>query len=172
MCILYTCIAGAAHPARPTIAMELLGYQQRRGLSNGAEHLSTAGARTRGGSTGTAAGCGDRVHRPAFSSVSARLGGARVQHHVTIGASKPFGTRARVSVGGSTLARPSVQARFVGAAVVQVWNTKRNSFKQRQWTAYNIRIILCCTCNRRARVFSVSLACAATFTRTSAAAAR
>lgn len=120
MCILYTCIAGAAHPARPAVAMELLGYQQRSGLSHGAEHLSTAGARTRAGSTGTATGCGDCIHCPAFSAVSARLGGARVQHHITICASEPFGARARVSVRGRTLARPSVQARFVGAAIVQV----------------------------------------------------
>jgi len=131
-----TCIACAAHPAGPTIAMELLGHQQRRGLSYGAEHRSTAAGRTGTRRTGTN-GCGDCVYGPAFSAVGARLGGARIQHHVTIGASKPFGTRARVPVRSRALARPSVQARFVCAAIVQVCNTtKRNAFKRRQWTAY------------------------------------
>jgi len=115
MCILYTCVAGAAHPAGPTIAVELLGHQQRRGLNGGAEHRCTAGGRT---GTGTADGRG--VHGPAFAAIGARIGGARVQHHVAVGASEPFGARARVAVRGRALARPSVQARFVGAAVVQV----------------------------------------------------
>jgi len=104
--------------------MELFGHQQRRGLSNGAEHQSTAGGRTGARYTGTADGRGDCVHSPAFSAVGARLGGARIEHHVTVGAAKPFGTRARVSVRGRTFARPSVQARFVGAAIVQVCNTQ------------------------------------------------
>lgn len=73
-----------------------------------------------GPGAGTAAGDGRGVHGATFAAVCARLGGARVEHYVAVGAAEPFGARARVPVRGRALTRAAVQTRFVGAAVVQV----------------------------------------------------
>jgi len=109
-----TRVASAASPAGSTIAVKLFGHQQRW-LSGGSENRCTADGRT-----GTVCTVADCVRGPALTAVGARLGGARVQHHVAVGATEAFGTRARIPVRGGALARSSIQARFVGAAVVQV----------------------------------------------------
>lgn len=140
MCVcvyLHTWIASAACPARATIAMELLGHQERWRLDG--ESLRTI----RGGSSTSAVDTTtDGVHGSAFSAVETRLGRARIQYHVTVSAAKPFGARARVLIRSRTLARPSVQAWFVGAAVVQICRRKKNEItisplRERQRNGWN-----------------------------------
>lgn len=99
-----TGIARAAGPAGPAVAVELFGHQER--LRD--DRSVGAGARAVG------------VHGPAFPAVGARLGGARIQHHVAVGAAKSLGARTRVPVRRRALARPSVKARFVCSAVVKI----------------------------------------------------
>lgn len=52
--------------------------------------------------------------------VEARGGGARVVHHLAVGAGESLRTRAHVLVGGRVLTRAAVQTRAVRAAVVEI----------------------------------------------------
>lgn len=56
----------------------------------------------------------------AGGAVQAGLRGAGVVHHFAVDAGKPLWTRTPVRVGSGVLARATVQARFVRAAVVKV----------------------------------------------------
>lgn len=98
--------------------MELFGHLKRRRLLDG---------RSLQGHRCSAVKRRDGVHGAAFPAVGARLGGARIQHHVAIGAAESLGARARVSVRSSALARPTVQARFVRSAVVEIWKSEKRS---------------------------------------------
>lgn len=105
--------------------MELLGYQKRWWLDSGSLCWRTTGGISGTSAVDTTAGQVDGIHGPTCSAIETRFSRTRVQHHVTVSTTKPFGARARVLVRSRALARPSVQARFVSTTVVQICGRKK-----------------------------------------------